>query len=271
MKTNVSLANYTRFGTGGEAEYFFRPESVGELSAFLHANAIRPITVLGLGSNILIKDSGIGGLVIHTGLLNRVEMSGNIVTAECGVAMPLLANIATRKNIGGFEFMVGIPGTVGGGLHTNAGCFGGQISDILTSVRGVDFSGAEVILAKDECGLGYRQSGLPTDFIAAELEFEGIGAADVERMKEIAAKKAEAQPADARTAGSTFKNPPGGSAWRIIKEHFPNGLRIGGARISEKHANFVIAGDGCTSADIEALCLAIQEKTELELEVEIKG
>ena len=273
IKTKISLSKYNRFQTGGDAEYFFAPESVHELSDFLRNNKIRPITVIGMGSNVLVSDSGISGLVIHTGKLNDVNINGTEIICGAGTAMPKIASLASKHKIAGFEFMIGIPGTVGGGLITNAGCFGGQISDCLVSILGVDFSGNIIELSVKDCGLSYRTSNLPDDFIITELRFRGCATdADLnEKMSNILAKKTASQPADARTAGSTFKNPHGVPAWKIIKEKFPGGLSIGGARISEKHANFIIADKECTSTDIKNLISEIQKQTGLELEIKILG
>ncbi|MDR1826572.1 MAG: UDP-N-acetylmuramate dehydrogenase [Rickettsiales bacterium] len=281
LKTDISLSKFTRFKTGGRADLFFAPDSADELSQFLRGNTARPITVLGFGSNVLIRDGGIGGVVIFTGGMNQVNSQQSTVNspqstviAGAGAAMPMIAGFALKHSIAGFEFMVGIPGTAAGGLATNAGCFGGQISDVLVGVSGLDFDGNPIDIPAADLCLSYRAAKLPKEFIITELKFRGIPgkAAEIrQKMDDIIAKKTAAQPIDARTAGSVFKNPDGGAAWRRILDAFPNGLAVGGARISDKHANFIIADGDCRSADIEDLIKQIQAKTGLELEIKILG
>ncbi|MDR2685838.1 MAG: UDP-N-acetylmuramate dehydrogenase [Rickettsiales bacterium] len=278
FKTDISLAKFTRFRTGGRADLFFAPDSVAELSEFLRANSVRPIMVLGLGSNVLIRDGGIGGVVIFTGGLNKLEFKDGVITAGAGVAMPLISGFASRHNAPGFEFMIGIPGSAAGGVATNAGCFGGQISDLLIGVLGLNFNGETIEIPADALYLSYRAAKIPADFIITELKFRAVadGGKNAEirkKMDGIITKKAAAQPIDMRTAGSVFKNPAGGGgcAWRIIKDAFPNGLVVGGARISDRHANFIVADGECQSADIESLIKQIQDKTGLELEIRILG
>lgn len=275
IQTNIPLANFTRFRTGGAAEYFFQPENAGELAEFLRTEKFEAITVLGMGSNVLIRDCGIKGLVIHTGKMNKIKAIGTEIMAGAGAALPAIAVSAAERGIGGFEFMAGIPGTAAGGLITNAGCFGGQISDVLASVGAVDFAGRPAEWGADECGLEYRSSRLPEGFVITDLKFRGCAGNPAEirqKIEEILVKKNAAQPTDARTAGSTFKNPPiGPAAWQKIKNAFPAGLGIGGARISDKHANFIVAGENCSSADIETLIRKIQDETGLELEIKILG
>jgi UDP-N-acetylmuramate dehydrogenase len=276
LRAGVPLAEFTRFKTGGAAEYFFDPADAGELSGVLKNNAIRPITVLGMGSNVLVSDAGVRGLVIHAGRMSRMLADGperDCVTAGAGAPLGAIAGFAAARGLAGFEFMAGIPGTAGGAVITNAGCSGGQMSGLLEFVRGVRFDGSPMEISAAQCGLGYRSSGLPPEFIITEMRLHADGRADSADIRQnilgIIKKKNDAQPAEARTAGSTFKNPAGGSAWRLIKDAFPDGLRIGGARISEKHANFIVAGDGATSSDILALIDAIRGKTALELEIKI--
>ena len=273
MLRNEPLARYTRFGTGGPADLFVRPESISELALILKNNVVRPITILGMGSNVIVPDDGIRGMVIQTRRLHNIEIRGATIAAECGAPMSSIANFAAENGIAGLEFMAGIPGTIGGGLITNAGCFGGEIKDVLIAARGFDFDGNAMELSAGECGLSYRASRLPPDFIISELILRADrtdNEADIRnRIREIIEKKSAGQPTDARTAGSTFRNPPDAPAWKKIKEAFPNGQRIGGARISEVHANFIVADDGCASADIIGLIGMIQEKTGLELEVKI--
>ncbi|MDR2269070.1 MAG: UDP-N-acetylmuramate dehydrogenase [Rickettsiales bacterium] len=277
LKTNHPLANLTRFRTGGMAEFFFAPASAKELRAFLRTNAIRPITIIGLGSNILIRDGGIPGLVIHTGAMSKtIEIKDGFIDANAGTELSRIANFSMENGIGGFEFMAGIPGTAAGGLMTNAGCFGGQISDVLHSVTGLSLDGQQIELSATKCQLGYRTSNISRDIIITGLRFKATKhktSADIKKqIEEIIKKKTESQPTDTRTAGSTFKNPSDGvPAWRKIKNAFPDGLSVGGARISEKHANFIIADDDCRSADIETLIEKIQAATGLELEIKIIG
>ncbi|MDR1026795.1 MAG: UDP-N-acetylmuramate dehydrogenase [Rickettsiales bacterium] len=275
MLRNAPLSTLTRFGTGGPADILATPGSTAELSLLLKNNAVEPITIIGAGSNILVPDDGLRGLVIHTGGLRGIRLDNGVLVAECGAPMIAIADFAAANGVPGFEFMIGIPGTIGGGLRANAGCFGGAISDNLISVRGFNYDGVEIEADAGQCGLTYRGSALPPDFIVSEVLLAADRTDDETsiraRMADIIAKKNAAQPMDARTAGSTFKNPLDAPAWKKIKDAFPNGLTVGGARISEKHANFIVADGACTSSDILELIKQIQEKTGLELEIKILG
>lgn len=274
IKTNVSLAEFTRFKTGGAAEFFAEPQNTTELIEILQNNH-HEITVLGMGSNVLVRDGGIKGLVIYTGKMNWINATdAHTIIAGAGAPMPAIANFALAHGIMGFEFMIGIPGTGAGGLSTNAGCFGGQISDVLKLVKGVFFNGKPKELSVQDCKLSYRSANLPPNFMVTELHFNGKAgdAAEIrQKMQHIINKKNEIQPTDARTAGSAFKNPVDVPAWKKIKDAFPDGLKIGGAHISEKHANFIVAEEECTSQDIENITKKIQSETGLELEIKILG
>lgn len=263
---SAPLAPYTWFRVGGPADALFLPEDLIDLSEFLAALPVEvPVTVLGVGSNLIVRDGGIEGVVIR--LMGRlwasVVRSGNVLHAGAGALDLSVARAAAREGLSGLSFLSGIPGTLGGAMRTNAGCYGRELKDVLKAVCAMDRSGEIVTLAPDECGLSYRHSQVPADLIVTSLYLQADGEADPKFLEgEIAshqARRSETQPIRDKTSGSTFANPdpPGTenqrSAWKLIDVAGCRGLRVGGAQVSEKHCNFLINTGEATAADLEAL------------------
>ncbi|MGH7035408.1 MAG: UDP-N-acetylmuramate dehydrogenase [Stellaceae bacterium] len=258
LTADAPLAQVTWFRVGGPAEVLFRPADGEDLSGFL---AAKPgdvlVTVIGVASNLLVRDGGIKGVVIRLGRgFVEIAAAGETITAGAG-ALDLNVAIAAREaGIAGLEFLSGIPGTVGGGLRMNAGAYGSEFKDMLQSAVALDAQGARHELAASDLELSYRHCGLPEDWIFVAARFAGAKGdplAIARRMNEIQSARAESQPIRSRTGGSTFANPPGRKAWELIDASGCRGLQRGGAMVSEKHANFLINTGNATAADLETL------------------
>ena len=253
-----SLASVTWFRVGGPAEVTFRPADRADLADFLRDKpADVPVTVIGVGSNLLVRDGGIAGVVLRLGRdFAAIEAEDDDLV--CGAAA-LDANVALaagQAGIGGLEFLSGVPGTIGGAVRMNAGAYGTEIRDVLVWAEALDPSGREHRLDGDQLGLAYRRSSLPEDWIlvAARLRGQaGDRAAIAARMAEIQTARSGSQPVRSRTGGSTFKNPTGHKAWQLIDEAGCRGLKLGGAQVSEQHCNFLINTGTASAGDLEAL------------------
>jgi UDP-N-acetylmuramate dehydrogenase len=258
LTENAPLAPVTWFRVGGAAEIMFRPADLDDLAAFLAGRpADVPVTVIGVASNLLVRDGGVAGVVVRLGRgFVDVTIKGTDVEAGAG-ALDLNVALACREGgVAGLEFLSGIPGTVGGGLRMNAGAYGREIRDVLRRAVALDAKGQRHELAPEALGLSYRHCALPEDWIFVQASFAGsagdpqaIGA----RMAKIQAARESAQPVRARTGGSTFANPNGHKAWELIDRADCRGLKRGGAMVSEKHANFLINTGDATAAEIEGL------------------
>ena len=279
LTANAPLAGVTWFRVGGPAEVLFRPADAYDLAEFLAAcPAEVPVTVVGVASNLLIRDGGVPGVVIRLGgPFAALRIDGSTVTVGAGALDLNIALAARLAGVAGLEFLSGIPGTIGGALRMNAGAFGRELSDVLVSAEAVDRAGRCFTVPVAELGLSYRQCGAPADwiFVGATLEGEpGEPAEITARIDDIARKRAETQPVRARTGGSTFANPPGHKAWELIDRAGCRGLTIGGAQISEKHCNFLLNLGEATAAEIEALGEEVRrrvlENSGVALEWEIK-
>ncbi|MEL6664796.1 MAG: UDP-N-acetylmuramate dehydrogenase [Pseudomonadota bacterium] len=267
MMKNAALAPYTWFRVGGTADMLVLPADIEDLQTLLKAMPTEiPVTVLGVGSNTIVRDGGIEGVVIrlmgkYWGDIRRDGDRG--LTARAGVLDLSVAKAAAREGLGGLSFLSGIPGSIGGAVRTNAGCYGHELSDVVTAVDGVTRSGDLVRLSRDEIGFSYRHTDFPSDIIVTELHLRAETGGDPEVLaEEIAAhqkRRAETQPIKDKTGGSTFANPdpPGTpdarSSWKLIDAAGCRGLKVGGAMVSEKHCNFLINTGDATAADIEAL------------------
>jgi UDP-N-acetylmuramate dehydrogenase len=258
LTADAPLAPVTWFRVGGAAEIMFRPADEADLAEFLAAKpADVPVTVLGVASNLLVRDGGIPGIVIRLGrAFVGVTTDGATVRAGAG-ALDLNVALACREaGIAGLEFLSGIPGTLGGALRMNAGAYGRETADVLRGAVALDGKGRRHQVAAAALGLAYRHCAAPADwiFVAAELAGEpGDPAAIGRRMTEIQAAREASQPIRARTGGSTFANPAGHKAWELIDRAGCRGLARGGAQVSEKHANFLINTGSATAADLEGL------------------
>jgi UDP-N-acetylmuramate dehydrogenase len=259
LRESAPLADVTWFRVGGPAEVMFRPADRDDLVAFLQARpADVPLTVIGVGSNLLVRDGGVPGVVIR--LLRgfvEIEPEGSALTVGAGALDLNVAKTAQQAGIAGLEFLAGVPGGIGGALRMNAGAYGREIQDVLVWAEAVHAGdGTLRRFAVDELGYAYRHCSLSEDwiFLRARLQGEpGDPEAIAARIAEVQGQRADSQPIKTRTGGSTFKNPPGRKAWQLVDAAGCRGLRIGGAQVSEKHTNFLINTGEATAADLEAL------------------
>ena len=276
------LGPFTWFRVGGAAEALFLPADHEDLRDFLKAlPASVPVTVLGVGSNVIIRDGGVEGVVIRLAgrAFGSVEADADTqrITAGSAALDANVARAAAKAGIAGLEFYAGIPGSVGGALTMNAGCYGSETKDVLISAWGYDRSGTRRELALADFGYTYRHSAAPADIIWVEATYQGR-ADDPEavqaRIAEITAKRETTQPIREKTGGSTFKNPPGHSSWKLVDEAGWRGKPYGGAMFSTLHSNFMINTGEATAADLEGLGEAVRAdvkaKTGIDLHWEIK-
>ena len=258
LLTNESLATRTWLGVGGKADLYFEPEDEADLATFLSSlDADMPLTMIGAGSNMLIRDGGISGAVIKlTGPFAQISHDQHVITAGAGVTDAELARYAQRIGAKGLSFLVSIPGTIGGGLRMNAGCYGSEFKDVVIVARLMDRDGTIHEMSPAQMGMSYRHSDVPTDMIFLSARFQtsaGDAATLKAEMKDMLAMRATTQPQGVRTGGSTFANPQGQKAWELIAEAGCRGLRIGNASMSDKHCNFLINHGDATAHDIETL------------------
>ena len=274
------LKDLVWFRAGGPAEVLFRPADVDDLAAFIAARpADLRVSVIGVGSNLLVRDGGIPGVVVRlSSAFGKIETDGLRVRAGAAALDGAVARAAADAGIAGLEFLRGVPGTIGGALRMNAGCYGREVRDIFVEAVAIDGKGNKIRLSGAEMGFEYRKArGASDDLIFVEAVFEGTvdePAAIRARMDELSANREASQPIKSRTGGSTFKNPPGHKAWQLIDEAGCRGLMIGSAQVSEKHTNFLINTGDATAADLEALGeevrRRVKEKSGITLEWEIK-
>lgn len=261
------LARYTSWRVGGPARQLYRPADAEDLAVFLAGlPADEPLLWLGLGSNLLVRDGGFPGTVIATqGRLNDIEVHGNRLYAEAGAACAHVARLAARLGLTGAAFLAGIPGTMGGALAMNAGAFGGETWEKVMSVQTIDRHGQIHQRHPADFEIGYRHVQGPEGewFLSCELQLEqGDTQAEQAAIRALLDKRAETQPTGLPSGGSTFRNPPGDHAARLIERAGLKGCRIGGAEVSEKHANFIINTGDATAADIEQLIAHVQQKVQ---------
>jgi len=259
LRKDEPMARHTTWRVGGPAERFYEPADTADLAALLkRLPPAEPVFWLGMGSNLLVRDGGIRGTVIHTtNRLARLErLSGDQVWVEAGVPCAKVARFCARERLNGAEFLAGIPGTFGGALRMNAGAFGGETWPLVREVETVDREGVLRRRSAEEYEAGYRQVRGPEGewFTAAILQLqEGEPELGQQRIRELLERRNASQPIGQANAGSVFRNPPGDYAARLIEAAGLKGSRIGGAVISEKHANFIVNSGEATAADIEAL------------------
>jgi UDP-N-acetylmuramate dehydrogenase len=258
LTANALIGRQTWFGVGGPAEVLFRPADTADLADFLAAlpSGI-PLTAIGVGSNLLVRDGGISGVTIRLGRgCATIAIERDEVRAGAAALDRIVALAAAEAGITGLEFLSGIPGSIGGGVRMNAGAYGREIKEVLVSVTALDRCGRIHTIDSDAMGLSYRHSDVEPGWIFIEARLRGAPgdrAAITSRLAEIREAREATQPVRARTGGSTFKNPPGESAWRLIDAAGCRGLVRGGAMVSEKHANFLINTGNATAADLEGL------------------
>ena len=282
LRLDEPLRQYNSWRVGGPARRMYLPADVDDLACFLAGlDPQEALLWLGLGSNLLIRDGGFDGTVILLqGRLNRLEIEGDRVLVQAGVSCAKVARAAARADLVGAAFLAGIPGTMGGALAMNAGAFGGETWSIVRSVTTIDRSGRVHERSPDQYRVGYRQVVRPAEewFLDCTLQLHrGDGAAEQAAIRAMLARRAATQPTGLPSCGSTFRNPPGDHAARLIEACGLKGLRIGGAEVSPKHANFIINTGDATAADIEALVRHVATEVErvhgvrLETEVRIVG
>lgn len=280
LSYDAPLKDLVWFRAGGPAEVLFRPADIDDLASFIVARpADLRISVIGVGSNLLVRDGGIPGVVVRlSSAFGRIETDGLRVRAGTAALDGAVARAAADAGIAGLEFLRGVPGTIGGALRMNAGCYGREVKDIVVEASAIDGKGNEIKLSGADMGFEYRKArGAGEDLIFIEALFEGVRdepAAIRARMDELSANREASQPIKSKTGGSTFKNPPGHKAWQLIDEADCRGLMVGAAQVSEKHTNFLINTGDATSADLEALGEEVRrrvmEKSGITLEWEIK-
>jgi UDP-N-acetylmuramate dehydrogenase len=282
---NEPLGPYTWFRVGGAADALFIPADSDDLGEFLRAlDPAVPVTVLGVGSNVIVRDGGVEGVVIRLAgrAWGQVTAEGQTVTAGAGALDAMVAKASAKAGIAGLEFYAGIPGTIGGALTMNAGCYGSETKDVLVSAWGLNRRGERVEFALADFGYTYRHSVVPeNEIIWIEATFRGTPDAPEAvqaRIDEITSRREQTQPIREKTGGSTFKNPPGHSSWKLVDEAGwrgkPHTVTGGGAKFSELHSNFMINPGEATAADIEGLGEAVRAdvlaKTGVQLDWEIK-
>lgn len=279
LSENASLSKVTWFGVGGAAEVLFKPADVDDLAAFLKAKPKDiPVTVIGVGSNLLVRDGGVPGVVIRLGReFVHVEVNHADVICGAGALDGNVARVAQEAGVTGLEFLSGVPGTIGGALRMNAGAYGAEMKNVVTGAVALDGDGNRHELSAEDLGFSYRKSAVPSDWIFVEAHLRGHAgeATDIQgRMDDIKNAREDSQPLRTKTGGSTFKNPDGLKAWQLVDDAGCRGLRVGGAQVSEKHCNFLINDGTASAADLENLGeevrRRVKEKSGVELVWEIK-
>jgi UDP-N-acetylmuramate dehydrogenase len=280
LLANQSLAELTWFRVGGPAQVLFTPADEDDLAYLLaRLPGDLPVYVVGVGSNLIVRDGGIPGVIIRLSPrgFGEATAGGDVVTAGAAALDKRVAEVAAAANIGGLEFLFGIPGTIGGALRMNAGANGGETKDVLVEAVGIGRDGKRHVLSNADMKFVYRNSGVDHSIIFTSARFRGV-VKDAEairaRMAEVQNHRETAQPIREKTGGSTFKNPPGQSAWKLVDAAGCRGLRVGGAQVSEMHCNFLINTGEATGHDIETLGETVRERVKansgIELQWEIK-
>ncbi|MFB5761496.1 UDP-N-acetylmuramate dehydrogenase [Paenibacillus medicaginis] len=274
------LKNHTYTKLGGAADVFVRPYTVDEIRSLVEitsANDI-PLTILGYGSNVIVRDGGIRGVTLSLAHFNEIKLAGDeVITAQSGASLIEVSNTALRCELTGLEFACGIPGSIGGALYMNAGAYGGQIADVIAGVTVLTPNGKILELEKEQLLLGYRSSiFMKENYIILEARFR-LRRGDVReiksKMEELTLARTSKQPLEYPSCGSVFKRPPGYFAGRLIQDCQLQGVRVGGAEVSRKHAGFIVNIDNATSTDylslIELIQRTVQEKFNVRLETEV--
>ncbi len=280
LEANAPLADLTWFRAGGPAEVLFTPADEADLAAFLRETPWEvPVCVIGVGSNLLVRDGGVPGVVIRLGkgFADVSEDPGHRVRAGTAALDVRVARFALEKSIDSLTFLRGIPGTIGGALRMNAGAYGGETKDILIEARAVDRSGNIHVLTNADMKYTYRHCGAPEDLVFTQALLQGRAGDPAEisaAMDKITESREATQPIKSRTGGSTFKNPPGNKSWQLIDKAGMRGFAVGPAKVSELHCNFLINEGGATATQIEELGETVRDKVKatsgIELDWEIK-
>jgi len=277
------LSKYSWFNLGGPAKIIFKPKNLNELSFFLkQANGLGKVKVLGAGSNTLIRDGGFDGIIIKLGKsFSHISLfDENTIIAGSSTLDKNLSNFGLENSLSGFEFLSCIPGTIGGGIRMNSGCYGEDISKILVSVQVMDFSGKVRVIHSSDINFSYRNCNLDNNLIIVSATFRGKinNKNSIEKkINNLIQRKKKDQPSKIKTCGSTFKNPENSKAWKLIKDSGCAGMKVGQAQISEKHCNFFVNVGHAKSSDLEKLIYEVKKKVldktgiNLELELQIIG
>jgi UDP-N-acetylmuramate dehydrogenase len=279
LTADAPLAQVTWFRVGGPAEVLFRPADADDLAEFLERLPKDvPVTLIGVASNLLVRDGGVPGVTIRLGRgFADIDCAGDTLTVGAAALDLNVAMVARDAGVAGLEFLSGIPGTVGGALRMNGGAYGREMADVLVAAQAVGRDGARLTFSNEQMGFTYRHSDAPTDCVFTGAVLRGVPGDRLEiarRMAEIAEKRVDSQPVRSRTGGSTFKNPDGRKAWELIDKAGCRGLSIGDAQVSEMHCNFLINQGNARAADLEALGEEVRrrvfENSGVTLEWEIK-
>ncbi len=283
ISNNIKLSNYSWFNLGGPAEYFFKPKNKEQLIEFLEENRQNKLklTILGAGSNLLIRDKGIKGVVIKLGLpFSEIKLiDKDIIEAGAAALDRKVANFAKDNGIGNLEFLSCIPGSLGGAIIMNSGCYGNDISKVLVSIKVIDLKSCkEKVIKRDEVKFFYRGSNLPNELIITSVRLKGkkqLTEIVEKKQNDLIQKKKLTQPSQVKTCGSTFKNFNNNQkAWQLIKQSGCDSFKEGDAEVSKKHCNFFVNNGKANAADIEKLINKVREtvskKTGIDLELEIK-
>ncbi len=276
LLANESLAPLTWFRVGGPAQVLFTPADEDDLAYFLSAlPAELAVHVVGVGSNLIVRDGGLPGVAIRLSPrgFGEAGASGDVVTAGAAALDKRVAEVAAAANLSGLEFFFGIPGTIGGALRMNAGANGAETKDVMIEASGVGRDGTKHSFANADMKFVYRNSGVDPAIVFTAVRFRGMPAAPEAiraRMNEVQAHRETAQPIREKTGGSTFKNPPGHSAWKLIDAAVCRGLRVGGAQVSDMHCNFLINTGDATAHDIETLGETVRARVKQSCGIELK-
>ncbi|MCK2000559.1 UDP-N-acetylmuramate dehydrogenase [[Brevibacterium] frigoritolerans] len=280
IKIDESLSKYSFTKTGGKADIIVFPTTFEEVSiSYTYALEKRiPVTILGNGSNLIIRDGGIRGIVLILTQLSTVHLSGNKVIAQSGAAIIDVSRFALQHNLTGLEFACGIPGSIGGAMYMNAGAYGNEVSDVIEGIRALDSNGQLVHLSKEELELGYRTSSIPKKkLLVLEATFDlKVGEKEVikNKMDELTFQRESKQPLEYPSCGSVFKRPPGMFAGKLIQDSGLQGVQVGGAQVSLKHAGFIVNVGKATATDylelIEHIKTTVKSKFDVELETEVR-
>lgn len=265
LMPSARLGDVTWFRVGGPADVLFMPADEADLAAFLKATpADIPVTVIGVGSNLLVRDGGLPGVVIRLGKpFAGISVEGTQVRAGTAALDVAVSKVALEASLAGLEFYRGIPGAIGGALRMNAGAYGRETTDVLVEASAYDRSGERHVLRHADMGFSYRRSQAPDDLVFVEALFQaapGEREAIAAKMDEITASREATQPIRSRTGGSTFKNPEGHKAWQLIDAAGCRGLRVGDAQVSDLHCNFLINLGNATARDLETLGETVRER-----------
>lgn len=276
LSADADLSKVTWFRVGGPAEVLFKPSDLADLQQFLkECDPSLSVQVIGVGSNLLVRDGGVEGVVVRLGRdFAGIEVMNNHQIRVGGAALDVhVATAAAQAGIAGLEFLTGIPGTIGGALRMNAGAYGTEIKDVLVNAQAVDRNGALHQLTPDQMDLSYRHCGVDSSWIFTSAVLQGQAgepAQIFEKLNEIQAQREASQPIRARTGGSTFANPEGHKAWQLIDQAGCRGLKMGGAQVSEKHTNFLINNGDATALDLESLGEEVRMRVRAQSGIELK-